>query len=93
MYKLFLIGLAYYNCDTWFKIDKKHRKYYITFIISAICCVAATLISFLKHLESNTYLIVVSYLLMGITMYQKRNMLIDLKNGKYLKENDDKNKR
>ena len=90
MYILPLLTVAYFNFNTWIRIDPKHRKYYITFIINIIMCLIAVAIIIIKQIQFDIFSPLVTATLIGITIYQKQSMITDLKNGKYLKRNSKK---
>ena len=86
MYALPLLTVAYYNFNIWIRIDPKHRKYYITFIINIVMCLIAVAIIIIKQIQFDIFSPLVTATLIGITIYQKQSMITDLKNGKYLKQ-------
>ena len=86
MYILPLLTIAYFNFNTWIRIDPKHRKYYITFIINIIMCLIAVAIIIIKQIQFDILSPLVTAVLIGISIYQKQSMITDLKNGKYLKQ-------
>lgn len=85
MYTLPLLTIAYYNFNTWIRIDSKHRKYYITFILNTIMCLLAVAVILIKHIKFDTFSPLITATLIGITVHQKQNLLTDLRNEKYLK--------
>lgn len=93
MYVLPLLTVAYYNFNTWIRIDSKHRKYYITFLINIAMCLIAVAIIIIKQIQFDILSPLVTAVLIGISIYQKQSMITDLKNGKYLKKNNSKKKR
>lgn len=90
MYILPLLTIAYYNFDTWIRIDSKHRKYYITFIVNIIMCLLSVLVIIIKEINFSIFPPLIVMTLMGITIWQRKSMITDLKQGKYLKQNSKK---
>lgn len=90
MYILPLLTIAYYNFDTWIRIDPKHRKFYITFIVNIIMCLLSVLVIIIKEINFSIFPLLIVMTLMGITIWQRKSMITDLKQGKYLKQNTKK---
>ena len=90
MYILPLLTIAYFNFDTWIRIDAKHRKYYITFIVNIIMCLLSVLVIIIKEINFSIFPPLIVMTLIGITIWQRNSMITDLKQGKYLKQNSKK---
>lgn len=90
MYILPLLTIAYYNFDNWIRIDSKHRKYYITFIVNIIMCLLSVLVIIIKEINFSIFPPLIVMTLMGITIWQRKSMITDLKQGKYLKQSSKK---
>lgn len=93
MYTLFLAGITYYNFGIWFRIDKEHRIYYTRFIINGVLAILTILIADSRELSSSIYSMIITYMLLGITVFEKKNMLQDLKNGRFLKQEKENDKK
>ena len=90
MYILPLLTIAYFNFDTWIRIDSKHRKYYLTFIVNIIMCLLSILAILIKEINFSIFPPLIVMTLMGITIWQRNSMITDLKQGKYLKQHNKK---
>lgn len=90
LYILPLVSIAYINLDTYLSIDSKHRKHYLTFIVNIIMCLISILAILIKEINYNLFPPIIALTLMGITIWQRKSMIADLRKGKYLKENNKK---
>lgn len=93
LYILPLATVAYFNLDTYVRIDAKHREYYITFIVNIIMCLISILAIIIKEINFSIFPPLIVMTLMGITIWQRNSMITDLRNGKYLKQKESKKKR
>ena len=87
LYILPLATVAYFNLDTFLRIDVKHRQYYITFVVNIIMCLLSILVIIIREIEFSIFPPLILMMLMGITIWQRNSMITDLKQGKYQKQN------
>lgn len=89
-----LLLVAYFNYNTWIRIDKKHRQYYMTFIINIILCLITIAVIIYKELYLNIFAFLIAEILLLTTFLQRKSMIMDLEKGRFeRKEEMDKKKR
>ena len=89
-----LLLVAYFNYNTWIRIDKKHRQYYMTFIINIILCLITIAVIIYKELYLNIFAFLIAEILLLTTFLQRKSMIMDLAKGRFeRKEETDKKKR
>lgn len=90
LYILPLVFVAYINLNTYLKIDIKHRKNYITFIVDIILCLLSILVIIINEINFSIFPSLITITLMIITVWQKYLMVVDLKQDKHMKQNSKK---